>query len=222
MFYLSQGIQTGRQADGGCTGAVGAASCSAGHSLQTQLPASSGHMQAPCPCPSGSPGAATATVTAALGSAGAAGKQLTQTLSRVLEALLSALGFQLLSISPWPSRGAEAHIPALRLLLWSLPTAHPALWGSALAPMGRHPVQALLQCSGPQSLSPAQRPPLSVPASPSQLCKSSLGIWFLSSWQCHPPKCHGMQKSMKTRGLGHVFLFVCMCQHFQWLRNVCL
>lgn len=139
MFYLSQGIQTGRQADGGCTGAVGAASCSAGHSLQTQLPASSGHMQAPCPCPSGSPGAATATVTAALGSAGAAGRQLTQTLSRVLEALLSALGFQLLSISPWPSRGAEAHIPALRLLLWSLPTAHPALWGSALAPHGQVP-----------------------------------------------------------------------------------
>jgi len=48
------------------------------------------------------------------------------------------------------------------------------------------------------------------------------GIWFISSWQCHPPECHGMQKSMKTRDLRHVFLFVCMCQHFQCLKNVCL
>jgi len=77
-------------------------------------------------------------------------------------------------------------------------------------------------CSNPRSLSPSQRPPLLVPVSPSQLCEPSLGIWFISSWQCHPPKCHGMQKSMKTRGPRHVFLFVCMCQHFQWLRNVCL
>lgn len=48
------------------------------------------------------------------------------------------------------------------------------------------------------------------------------GIWFISSWQCHPPECHGMQKSMKTRDPRHVFLFVCMCQHFQCLKNVCL
>lgn len=77
-------------------------------------------------------------------------------------------------------------------------------------------------CCDPQSLSTAQRPPLSVSATPSQLCEPSLGIWFISSWQCQPSKCHGMQKSMKTRDPRHVFLFVCMCQHFQWLRNVCL
>lgn len=84
------------------------------------------------------------------------------------------------------------------------------------------PRRLCLGCCDPQSLSPAQRPPLFVPASPSQLCEPSLGIWFVSSWQCHPPKCHGMHKSMKTRDPRHVFLFVCMCQHFQWLRNVCL
>lgn len=84
-------------------------------------------------------------------------------------------------------------------------------------PRAAAPMEGSAGCSPP-----SPKLPLMVPVSPSQLCEPSWGIWFVSSWQCHPPKCHGMQKSMKTRDLRHVFLFVCMCQHFQCLKNVCL
>lgn len=136
-----------------------------------------------------------------------------------------------LSADPW-SQGASREPPPLHTLLQSLPTAHLSLEPPYCPPrpMGIGPPRCPVppRAGTPCRLScgavvPRACPqPLLVPVSPSQLCKSSLGIWFVSSWQCHPPKCHGMQKSMKTRGLGHVFLFVCMCQHFQWLRNVCL
>lgn len=107
---------------------------------------------------------------------------------------------QLLSITFLPSRGVGSQIPGLRLLLKSLPIAYSSLepLHCPSCPMGISPPHyrvspwastpcRLLWCCGPQSLSPAQRPPLSVPASLSQLCKSSLGIWFVSSWQCHSP-----------------------------------
>lgn len=152
---------------------------------------------------------------------------------------------QLHSITSLPSRGGGCRslvsgclqrASRLQTLLWSLPTANLAPEPPDCKPCSRAsspprcltllqagtPRRLCLGCCDPQSLSPAQRPPLFVPASPSQLCEPSLGIWFVSSWQCHPPKCHGMHKSMKTRDPRHVFLFVCMCQHFQWLRNVCL
>lgn len=158
-------------------------------------------------------------------------------LQGVFWALQLAAGFRAIALHHlFAFKRRWVQIPGLRLPPESLPIANLAPEPPACKPcsgasspprcltllQAGTPRRLCLGCCDPQSLSPAQRPPLFVPASPSQLCEPSLGIWFVSSWQCHPPKCHGMHKSMKTRDPRHVFLFVCMCQHFQWLRNVCL
>lgn len=148
-------------------------------------------------------------------------------LQGVFWALPSAAGFRAIALHHlFAFKQRWVQVPALRLPPKSLPIVNLSLEEAALPTAWSSCRQAPLEGSAQSAPIPGACPqpkglPL-VPASPSQLCEPSLGIWFVSSWQCHPPKCHGMQKSMKTRDPRHVFLFVCMCQHFQWLRNVCL
>lgn len=121
-------------------------------------------------------------------------------------------------------------MPGLRVPPESLTTANLAPEPPRCKPDSRGSIRPccliLLPPATPRRLCPGRCVPQSpssallVLASPSQLCEPSLRIWFVSSWQCHPPKCHGTHTSMKTREPGHVVLFVCMCPRFQRLRNV--
>lgn len=246
VFYLSQGIQTGRQADGWCIWScvITQLLCRA-QPAQAQLSASSGQMQGPYPLPTGSP-------EAGAGSDGDCHCHchgdfkirwshtqathpdfLSRECFRHCHQLL--VSKQLLSITSLPSRRVGSQIPGFRLLLESLPIAHLASEPPHCppCPMGISPphcpvppwagTPCRLSCGAvvPRACpQPKGLPSLSLhPQASSASQAQESGLLALGN---ATPKCHGMQASMKTRGLGHVFLFVCMCQRFQWLRNVCL